>query len=79
MTELAQTIAPPSRSLPIVIFGAGSIVSDAHLPAYARAGFAVAGIYDPDQEKAAALAATHGTRAFASLAEAVAGGDGGCL
>ncbi|MBE0555102.1 MAG: Gfo/Idh/MocA family oxidoreductase [Rhodobacteraceae bacterium] len=76
MTELAQTIAPPSRSLPIVIFGAGSIVSDAHLPAYARAGFAVAGIYDPDQEKAAALAATHGTRAFASLAEAVAGGTG---
>lgn len=76
MTELAQTIAPPSRSLPIVIFGAGSIVSDAHLPAYARAGFAVAGIYDPDHEKAAALAATHGTRAFASVAEAVAGGTG---
>lgn len=76
MTELAQTIAPPSRSLPIVIFGAGSIVSDAHLPAYARAGFAVAGIYDPDHEKAAALAAAHGTRAFASVAEAVAGGTG---
>lgn len=74
MTELAQTIAPPSQSLPIVIFGAGSIVSDAHLPAYVRAGFAVAGIYDPDQEKAAALAAAHGTRAFASVAEAVAGG-----
>lgn len=76
MIELAQTIAPPSRSLPIVIFGAGSIVSDAHLPAYARAGFAVAGIYDPDHEKAAALAAAHGTRAFASVAEAVAGGTG---
>lgn len=76
MTELVQTIAPPSRSLPIVIFGAGSIVSDAHLPAYARAGFTVAGIYDPDQEKAAALAAAHGTRAFASVAEAVAGGTG---
>jgi len=76
MTELAQTIAPPSRSLPIVIFGAGSIVSDAHLPAYARAGFTVAGIYDPDHEKAAALAAAHGTRAFASVAEAVAGGTG---
>lgn len=76
MIELAQTIAPPSRSLPIVIFGAGSIVSDAHLPAYARAGFAVAGIYDPDHEKAAALAAAHGTRAYASVAEAVAGGTG---
>lgn len=76
MTELVQTIAPPARSLPIVIFGAGSIVSDAHLPAYARAGFTVAGIYDPDQEKAAALAAAHGTRAFASVTEAVAGGTG---
>ncbi len=76
MTELAQTIAPPSRSLPIVIFGAGSIVSDAHLPAYARAGFAVAGLYDPDHEKAAALAAAHGTRAFASVSEAVAAGTG---
>lgn len=76
MTELVQTIVPPGRSLPIVIFGAGSIVSDAHLPAYARAGFTVAGIYDPDQEKAAALAAAHGTRAFASVTEAVAGGTG---
>ncbi len=72
MTDLRQTIAPPSRSLPVVIFGAGSIVSDAHLPAYARAGFKVAGIYDPDLTKAQTLAATHGTQAFPS-AEAAAG------
>lgn len=76
MNNLSQTITPPSRSLPVVIFGAGSIVSDAHLPAYARAGFTVAGIFDPDHAKAAALAAKHGTRAFASMAEATAQGTG---
>ena len=70
MTDLRQTITPPARSLPIVIFGAGSIVSDAHLPAYAQAGFTVAGIYDPDHAKAAALAQQHGTIAFATVADA---------
>ncbi len=74
MTDLRQTITPPARSLPIVIFGAGSIVSDAHLPAYAQAGFTVAGIYDPDHTKAQTLAAKHGTRAFAKLTDATAVG-----
>jgi len=60
--------------LPIVIFGAGSIVSDAHLPAYAHAGFAVAGIYDPDLTKAQTLAQKAETRAFGSVAEAVSAG-----
>ena len=72
MPDLRQTIAPPRTSLPIVVFGAGSIVSDAHLPAYAQAGFTVAGIYDPDHAKASALAQKHGTIAFASVADAVA-------
>lgn len=36
----------------IFIIGAGGIVNDAHLPAYAIAGFKVAGIYDLDKEKA---------------------------
>ena len=76
MTDLRQTIAPPARSLPIVIFGAGSIVSDAHLPAYAQAGFAVAGIYDPDFAKADTLAKAYGTRAFATMAEVTALGCG---
>lgn len=74
--DLAQTVPAPSRSLPVVIFGAGSIVSDAHLPAYQRLGFTVAGLYDPDHAKASALAARFGTRAFASVAEAVALGTG---
>lgn len=75
MTDLRQTIAPPATSLPIVIFGAGSIVSDAHLPAYAQAGFTVAGIYDPDHAKATALAQRHGTTAFASVTGATALGS----
>lgn len=76
MIDLVQTLAPPRRPLPIVIFGAGSIVSDAHLPAYAQAGFTVAGIYDPDHAKAAALAAKTGCVAFADLAKATAAGVG---
>lgn len=73
MTELLQTIAPPSRSLPVVIFGAGSIVTDAHLPAYAKAGFTVAGIYDPDRAKAEAILPP-GAVAYASMADATAAG-----
>ncbi|MBL9073685.1 Gfo/Idh/MocA family oxidoreductase [Tabrizicola sp.] len=75
-TELRQTILLPKTSLPLVIFGAGSIVTDAHLPAYARLGFKIAGIYDPDLAKAEAVAAKAGTRAFASVAEATAPGLG---
>jgi predicted dehydrogenase len=76
LTELRQTILLPKTSLPLVIFGAGSIVTDAHLPAYARLGFKIAGIYDPDLAKAVAVAAKAGTRAFASVAEATAPGLG---
>ncbi len=75
-TDLSQSVPLPKTSLPIVIFGAGSIVTDAHLPAYARLGFTVAGIYDPDQAKAQVVAAKHGTRAFASMEEATALGLG---
>lgn len=70
--SLRQAWERPAQPRPIVIFGAGSIVGDAHLPAYRKAGFPVAGIFDPNGEKAAALAAEWGTRAFASQAEAKA-------
>ena len=46
----------PTHPSPIIIIGAGGIVHDAHLPAYKLAGFEVAGIYDINTEKAAALA-----------------------
>ncbi|MFB2562905.1 Gfo/Idh/MocA family protein [Rhizobium sp. IMFF44] len=70
--SLRQWWRKPSKPRPIVIFGAGSIVGDAHLPAYKQTGFPVAGLYDPNAEKAAALAAQWGIRAFASEAEALA-------
>lgn len=57
---------------PIVIIGAGGIVQDAHMPAYVKAGFPVAGVFDIDAGRAAALAQRWGLRAFGSLAEAAA-------
>jgi len=44
----------PTQPVPIVIFGAGSIVSDAHLPAYEQNNLPVIGLYDLDYEKAKA-------------------------
>ena len=72
MIELSQSWPLPDRPLPIVIFGAGSIVTDAHIPAYAASGFVIAGIYDPDVDKAQALANQHGFVAYATAQEAAA-------
>ena len=69
---LRQWWPKPAKPRPIVIFGAGSIVGDAHLPAYRQAGFPVAGIYDPDHSKATALADTWSIRAFDNEADALA-------
>lgn len=46
----------PLKALPIAIIGAGGIVHDAHLPAYTKAGWQIAGIYDPVSSKAKQLA-----------------------
>ncbi|MGO4623121.1 Gfo/Idh/MocA family protein [Ensifer sp. 2YAB10] len=72
---LRQWLPKPSNPQPIVIFGAGSIVGDAHLPAYRQAGFPVAGIYDPDHSKAAVLAGKWAIRAFDNEADALAVAD----
>jgi len=70
-SDLKQAWGLPSRARPIVVIGAGSIVRDAHLPAYARLGFPVAGIFDVNAEAARERAAEFGVRrAFESLAEA---------
>ncbi len=37
---------------PIVIIGTGGIVRDAHIPAYRKAGFGIAGVFDIDMEAA---------------------------
>ena len=63
----------PRRPRPIVILGAGGIVADAHLPAYRKAGYPVAGIADVKIDKAEALATEYQIpQAYGSTAEAVA-------
>lgn len=69
--SLRQWWPKPANPRPIVIFGAGSIVGDAHLPAYKKAGFPVAGLFDPNREKAEALAGQWSIRAFTTEAEAL--------
>ena len=67
----AQDWPAPSRPKPIVIIGAGGIVRDAHLPAYAKAGLPVLGVTDLDAERSAGLARDfHVPQVFASVAEA---------
>ncbi|WP_448664032.1 Gfo/Idh/MocA family protein [Sphingomonas sp. CJ20] len=69
---LRRSCAIPSAPRPIVMLGTGGVASDAHLSAYLKAGFPVAGLYDPDRSRAEGLAATWNVpRAFASLEEAV--------
>lgn len=46
----------PRTPRPIVVVGAGSIVEEAHLPAYQKAGWPVHGIYDIRYERAVQLA-----------------------
>lgn len=75
LDDLKQFWPKASRPKPIVIFGAGSIVTDAHLPAYAKAGYQVAGVYDPDLEKSKALAAKNGLVAYATPEAAAQVGD----
>jgi predicted dehydrogenase len=71
-TTLRQAWPLPRSPRPVVIFGAGSIVGDAHLPAYRKGGFPVLGLYDPDQAKARKLAAAWDIAAYGSAEEAAA-------
>lgn len=62
----------PLKPRPIVVIGAGGIVENAHLPAYALAHFPVVAIADTAPGKAVALAGRFGVeRAFESVADAV--------
>jgi predicted dehydrogenase len=70
----AYTVTSPRSPRPIVILGAGGIVRDAHLPAYSKAGFPVAGICDRDESRARTLAEQYGIQqVFTSVADAVQG------
>lgn len=71
--NLDDSRAPlPRVPRPIVILGAGGIVKNAHLPAYAKAGLPVIALADCAEERARALAAAHGVQhVFGNIAEAV--------
>jgi predicted dehydrogenase len=70
---LRQAWPTPSKPRPIVTIGAGSIVADAHFPAYRKAGFPIAGLYDLDRERAERVASQFGVaRVFPTLSEALA-------
>ena len=61
----------PSKPRPIVFIGAGGIVRAAHLPAYAKCGFEIAGVFDVRAKAARELAREHGIpRVHDSLADA---------
>ena len=62
----------PETRMPVIIIGAGGIVRDAHLPAYRKAGFEVAGITNRTRERAEKLAQEFGIpRVYDTVADAV--------
>ena len=56
MLRFSQTPTLPKCPRQIAIIGAGSIVRDAHLPAYRQAGFPVAAIFNRTRATAEKLA-----------------------
>jgi predicted dehydrogenase len=76
MRPLRQTWGAPSRPRPIVIIGAGGVVRAAHLPAYQRLGFPIAGLYDINPDASRETARRFGVSpVFASLTEAASNPD----
>jgi predicted dehydrogenase len=74
--ELSQSWPVPSRPRSIVCIGAGGIVENAHLPAYARLGFPVRGLFDVDAQRAERVSRKFEVeRVYASLSEAAAESD----
>jgi predicted dehydrogenase len=70
----------PQEQHPIILIGAGGIARDAHLPAYRKAGFKVAAVFDPDKERACALAQEFVIdRVATSLGDAVAKAPPGAI
>lgn len=69
--DLPQRWPRPSAPRPIVVIGSGAIVEQAHLPAYRRLAFEVAGFHDLNAARAQAMAASWpGARAFSTMADA---------
>lgn len=73
MQQFQQTWPLPASPRPIAIVGAGGIVRDSHLPAYAQWGFPVAGIWNRNHDRARRLAEEfHIPRVYESLEELAA-------
>src|SRR6476661_5926877 len=71
MTDLPQAWPRPSAPRPIVFVGGGGIVRTAHIPAYRRLCFPIAGVYDINPAAARETATRFDLpAAFESLAEA---------
>jgi predicted dehydrogenase len=69
---ITQNVDLPEKPRPIVSIGAGGIVKDSHYPAYKKAGFPVAGLYDLNPARAAEMAELFGVPViYESLADAV--------
>lgn len=76
MTLLSQAWPGPSHPRPIVIIGSGSIVQTAHLPAYRRMNFPIAGVFDIRRAVAEHTAAAFGVeRVYDTLEDACAAAD----
>lgn len=76
MIDLRQAWPAPAAPRPIAIVGAGAIVRTAHLPAYTRLRFPIAGLFDVCREAAENTSRQFGgLRVWRSLDEAQASGD----
>jgi len=73
MLDLPQSWPRPSAPRPIVFIGGGGIVRTAHIPAYRRLGYPIAGVFDVDPAAARQTAHTFELpTVFASLPAAAA-------
>lgn len=59
VSDFCRLEIPKAHRVPVAIIGAGGIVDGAHLPAYAKAGVEVVGIFDTDTAKSKDVAARH--------------------
>jgi predicted dehydrogenase len=77
---LQQKPALPAAPRPIVSIGSGAIVRQAHLPAYRKAGWTLASVFDAERPRAEAVARDFGVaRVCASLDEAVSSAPAGAV
>jgi predicted dehydrogenase len=68
---LQQKPALPAAPAPIVSIGAGGIVRTAHLPAYRKAGWRVASVFDLDRARARSVASEFGIAAVCGTLDEV--------